>query len=412
MKVVFILIDAFRSDYLSKETTPYLYSIAKSGQYFKEVISSAGYCERTEIFTGMTPKESGFFTAIGYDPQNSPYRKNRALNFIGMIERLSMHLFNKFAPKITIYFRKLILRLFYKSLFANNYLKPYNIPFSWLKYFNLTEDSFDHHQNDKFNSESLFAHILKMDKTFYYDAFTSLRMMSNGNDANRFQMALKEISKNNPDFIPIYFSNSDVSGHKYGPESMQMKIQLTKIDKEIKEFISKALSINKQLTFVLLGDHGMSTVKKNIDIVQVLNKIIKTHKINVPNDFIYFLDSTLFRMWFFNKKTKELIISELNKEKWYSQDGILLDAEIANKYHLPINDRRYGDLIWWANEGVQIFPDFFHSEKPYKGMHGYQPLGKQTSGMCIIYSQSINQLEVPEINLNDIYSLLKDLLNE
>ena len=83
MKIVLFLLDAYKEEYISKSNTPFLYNLANEGKYIEKIIPSAGFCERTEIFFGLKPNESGFFTAIGFDPDNSPYKRSRMLTFIG-----------------------------------------------------------------------------------------------------------------------------------------------------------------------------------------------------------------------------------------------------------------------------------------------------------------------------------------
>ena len=74
-KVVYLLLDAFRCDYIDEKSTPFLYNCSQKGIFYKQVIPSLSFCERTEIFTGKKPNESGFFTAIGYEPASSQYKK-------------------------------------------------------------------------------------------------------------------------------------------------------------------------------------------------------------------------------------------------------------------------------------------------------------------------------------------------
>ena len=51
-KTLLVLIDAFRHDYLSKEHTPFLWSLLEAGHYVERLEPSFGVCERTEILVG------------------------------------------------------------------------------------------------------------------------------------------------------------------------------------------------------------------------------------------------------------------------------------------------------------------------------------------------------------------------
>ena len=92
MATILLLLDAFRSDYISKNNTPFLYKISKEGFFCPSVEQSYGFCERTEILTGLRANESGFFTAVGYDPINSPYKNIKWLNFLEFFENSMSYL--------------------------------------------------------------------------------------------------------------------------------------------------------------------------------------------------------------------------------------------------------------------------------------------------------------------------------
>ena len=59
-KFIFILLDAFRSDYINSNNTPFLNSLKEKSIYYKQVNPSIGFCERSEIFTGKKSLELGF----------------------------------------------------------------------------------------------------------------------------------------------------------------------------------------------------------------------------------------------------------------------------------------------------------------------------------------------------------------
>ena len=56
---VIVILDAFRWDYISKNQTPFLYNFKEQNLYIQNLVPSPGFCERSEIFTGLNPKKSG-----------------------------------------------------------------------------------------------------------------------------------------------------------------------------------------------------------------------------------------------------------------------------------------------------------------------------------------------------------------
>ncbi len=408
MKVVLFLFDAFRHDYISKETTPFLWKCSQEGKHIEHIIPSAGFCERTEIFTGLKPNESGFFTAIGFDPENSQYKNNFVLSILGKVENLIKGIDYR-KTIISLIFRKIILKVLRKKLLEVR-LKPYNIPFSFLKYFDLTEDQIDFKTRVYPNNVSLLEKVELLNGTTFFDAFTSLGMPSNGSDIDRINIAISAAKDIDYLFTPIYIGVIDAEGHRLGPESDELKIQLNRLDTVLKESVEQFREIDKTTQFVFLGDHGMTEIKLNLDVELILLREAKLLKLKMGEDYIYFLDSTLLRVWFLTEKAKIKLEPVIRNNEVLLLNGEVINDKISESYDIPIDDRRYGDIAWWANEGVLIFPDFFHSKNPYKGMHGYKPIYHSTHGTCIALGENIEKHKLESMNLNEIYKLISELI--
>lgn len=118
----------------------------------------------------------------------------------------------------------------------------------------------------------------------------------------------------------------DKLAHKYGTKSEEVKTCIKKIDNRL-----------KKMDFdLIMSDHGMVDIKETI---------------SVPFSEKCFIDSILARYW-----------------------GNIED--IKNK--LPLNkgkiikwNKKYGDLIFLANPGIIISPNYLQGKKVAKAMHGY-----------------------------------------
>ncbi|MFI1772640.1 alkaline phosphatase family protein [Thalassobellus citreus] len=415
MRVVFFLLDAFKEEYVSKEQTPFLYKKSKEGVYIKKLIPSAGFCERTEIFFGLKPNESGFFTAIGFDQENGAYNNRFFLSLLGWIEQklsLLVYVINKKNKNsFDSLLQKVLNKIYFKFIGSSEKLKPYKIPLSFLKYFNLTEDAIELHKQGVIKGkESLFKIVKDMGFDTFMEAFTSLGAVSTKNDFERIKIALEASKSKNNLFIPIYINTADSIGHSHGPSSKKIKGEIKELDNLIENSVGEFLKNDPETSFVFLGDHGMSEVKKSIDVKMHVLDISKKFNLKIGKDFIFFLDSTLMRMWFFTSNSREIFERELKTNDFFTQNGDVLDEKIASKYDIPINDIRYGDICWWVNEGVLIFPDFFHSDKPFKGMHGYKPNTQSTYGTCVLWSKESKKQKIDKLELSQIYLLLKKML--
>ncbi len=411
MKTVLILLDAFRHDYLSKDNTPFLYSLSKKSVYIKRIMPSYGFCERTEILTGLNSKQSGFFTAIGYDPDNSEYRNIKLLYLAGVFE--------KFLPRTYIYktnsLRSLYRRFVIKYLLRKENLKmrAYEIPFSLLKYFNLTEDLKDHREVGAFTSESIFDILNHKNKECYYESFTALGLADNGDDNNRLELALNNATNTNCELYLVYNSVPDSLGHKFGVNSIQLTKGLNMLDNTISKFTNSFIKLCPNTKFIFLGDHGMTNVISKINAEKEIFKIAKAHNLKLNKDYIYFLDSTIVRLWFISLKSAEVLKGGMVKSSLFLNNGSFVDKPYADRNNIPFGDNRYGDLIWLANEGILISPDFFHSNiNPLpKGMHGYNPGLESSQGFSITYNsiQENNKTNIFEKKeLTYIYDILKE----
>jgi len=412
MSTVLFLMDAMRSDYIDSKITPFLWQCSRDGEYYKRVIPNFGFCERTEIFTGQTPAESGFFTAIGRDEENSPFKD---LPELPLLEFFDNSIPKNFTIPLILkkgelyqFFRKIINRWIIKRTKG---ISPQNIPVGLLPYWALTEDLVDHREENAFKVNSIFSLLKKSGKKLYYDSFTALNIPFNGSDKNRIEMMLKNYKKNNTDLSLVYISTPDQYGHEYGPGSTELNNALSKMDSQLEYYTHEVLKIDEKAKFIFLGDHGMSEVNKYFDAEKQILKIAKLNKLKLKKDFIYFLDSTVVRLWLNSKKAKMAFEEELLCSDLFIKNGTFIDEKIALNEKIPWKDSRYGDIIWWANNGTLVFPDFFHRIKKYKGMHGYNPQKIENQGTCIVFGEKINKNEVVSIYLTDVFDILKNTLS-
>lgn len=401
-KIVYILLDAFRADYIDEYNTPFLYKCSQNGTYYKEVLPNLSYCERTEIFTGLKPSESGMFTAIGFNPEQSPYKNYKYIFLVlDFFEKL---IFSK-NRKLNRIFRFILSKTLSRLNFQ---LSCYNIPLSILNYFSLTEDKYSFFSDKSFNgNESIFTISKKKGINIFYDSFTALNFKSNGTDADRLRLAV-ENSTDNFGLYFIYIAAPDFFGHKLGPNSYKLSNELKQLDQQLEVFKTDFLIKWPNSSFIFHGDHGMREVDSHFNIIESINQIAQKYNLRFNKDFIYFVDSTMFRIWFLNDSCLKVLSDDLVNSDLLNCYGQFVTKEFANKFNIPFGDRKYGDLLWVANKGVLLFPDFFHNDSPKKGMHGYTPGDKSEHGMCIEVGNAVPKKNIKKIELNKIFQILKN----
>lgn len=162
----------------------------------------------------------------------------------------------------------------------------------------------------------------------------------------------------------VYFGELDRIGHKYGTKSREIKIAIKKIEQKISK-------IDWDLIF---SDHGMADVKKII---------------SVPITNECFIDSDMARYWDSEENLKRI------REKLPLEYGKIINW-----------NKKYGELIFLANTGVLIYPNFWN-DKPIKAMHGYDGKDKDMKAFYIIKKAGGEK----DIKAMELHEELKEYIN-
>ncbi len=397
-KTVFILVDAFRHDYLDRGLTPFLDKEKTNGEYTKRIKPGHGFCERAEIFTGKKPSETGFFTAIDLKKDNNIYsRFSWLLHIIDYILKICS---SNFINKVT---RRVIWELVSRTKYP---MHPYRIPLNMLKNFSLTEDYVDMRNTNALGFESIFDYLNKNNLKYFYDSFTALNLVQNGNDQDRLNLVLDN-AKDDSSLYFIYLGAADAVGHKYGTQSVEINTTIQEIDKKLEIFVNKFNKINPETKYIFLGDHGMIDIEVVVNTQEIINQIMSKNKYKSGVDFEFFLDSTLMRIWIKDSNRKEKIIESFLNVELLNVNGTFLSYETAKNFDIPF-DETSADIMWWANPGVLISPDFFHTKKEIKkGMHGYLNTHGDSHGFCITSGVNIKPSRIESEDLISVFSKLK-----
>ena len=210
MKTVFVLMDAFRHDYISESETPFLKKMTQSGTYIERLRPGIGFCERSEIFTGVSSEESGFITAIGYSKSKSFYKLvGPILKCLSVVKRGT-------------FISKVLRRLIWEFVKRRNGMHPYNIPFDFLPYFSLTEDQYDMFDTNLFPLRSIFNEIEENNLTVNSRCFTSLKGDISLSDEEKLLYIQNNISSKSDLFL-LYLDTPDKFGHKFAHHQCHSK---------------------------------------------------------------------------------------------------------------------------------------------------------------------------------------------
>ena len=393
---VIVILDAFRWDYISKDQTPFLYNFKEQNLYVKKLIPSPGFCERSEIFTGLTPNQSGNFLAYGLKKDISLKNNHRLFKILFMIERLAKRLgyFELNYKRKKINSHKMI-RFLFKKLFKKSLKGSQLIPYDFLPFFELTEDKYSMTNILEYPFETFFDTLNRKKIKFSTKAFTNLNSSSDLNDLDRIKLLEKIVADKSIIYAFLYIGETDFLGHKLGPKELINSGNLLLIDKKVKSLYKKIKVLDNDLKFIFIGDHGMLEIKKDFEIESKILLYIKKYKLKRGVDVIWFIDSNYFRIWFF--KEKKFHVNCFKNEVSYKEFGSYLSLKKLEK--LNLDSTKYGDLLWYAHKEVLIYPNFFNSIK-LKGMHGYYLASEESNGMAIIETNKKDSKH--RLSLNEI----------
>tara|TARA_Y100000768_G_C23946773_1_gene668012 strand:+ start:22 stop:1266 length:1245 start_codon:yes stop_codon:yes gene_type:complete len=406
-KNIVVLADALRHDYINEFDTPFLNDLKGDSFYIEKIIPSLGFCERAEILTGKKGNKTGLFTAIEFNKRKSDYKNTTPLFFLNILYKL----FDLFLKINRSYFlfrvKKKVIRTGLSLFYPNAKMSSYNIPPAMLHSLSLTEDYKDHSLPNAFLEESLVDICIERNISLNFDAFTALGKKTKLiNDDMRIKYVIDHVQKeNNDDLYFLYIGVLDEKGHYFGPDSIDFKDALKNFDNDIKSLFS-TLKDKLDCNILIVGDHGMSNVINTIDFQSIINGILKKN-IFQKEDIQIFCDSTIGRLKIKNKDVCNKLKDELNNNQTLSENGHLLSKEDLENLNVPNKPDSYGDIIWIANNGVMINPDYFHGFFPPKGMHGYIPNQDNTYGTLILCGPEIRKNKSEFAELTEVNNIIK-----
>lgn len=157
-------------------------------------------------------------------------------------------------------------------------------------------------------------------------------------------------TKENFDFVTLYYSEPDNVGHRVGPETEERKKMVQQIDHLIgylRESIQKN-NLSDNLNVIITSDHGMTTIKKNPEV-----KEIKL------SDYINFLKLTHFDILDYggfgmirprNGKVQEVYDQLKNA---HPNLTVYKKEEIPENFHIAKNSR-IQDLVLVGDLGFNL----------------------------------------------------------
>lgn len=342
-----VFLDAFSHAYLSKEFTPYLWSLAENGVSTTVDTVFAFRGIETTVFTGVWPSVHNSWTEFKLAGNTTRTSKIRLLQSI--VKALDIMPWDALRAKSRFFVERYLFKRIYKT--------PNVMPSDAIPYFESTQPSETFEEGSLGEITTIFDVFRK--KGIPY---VCIEPWIRG-DKEVVSKAIKMIKHREANgFWYIKFSHLDHLGHRFGPEPLMFKNQLAEIDNYVGEIVTGLNTKSNTISVLVIADHGMSRVNGTVNILDDMRQL----KARMYKDFVVFVDSTLIRFWFFNKKASVEISDMLSQVKC----GHILSEEEKKSLDIPLSPE-FGELIFVFDEGYIAHPSFFSRRSEVKGMHGY-----------------------------------------
>jgi len=167
----------------------------------------------------------------------------------------------------------------------------------------------------------------------------------------------------------------------------------------------------KNVTLLILSDHGQERVKDSIDIKARLKPLEVSE-----DEYQYYIEAPMARFWFHTDRARAKVVGLLSS----IPNGTVISYKDLHQYNVRFDHDRYGEIYFIADPGFIIFPNDFYQpmanlflgltdrqQRPriwnpkLRGSHGYFPHHESEKGFMIVLANryKTNQEEIDIIDV-------------
>lgn len=366
MKTIVIELHGFRKDYIREDTTPFLFSLTEKWSLVPSK-STLGPHVYPSTMTGVYPNKHQHLFKFSLRNKKNNFREIIPLNLYNIL--------------INIY-RLMRGYTFLTTLPHDKRVGKFTI-----------DKRYNNFHKNAFRIISLFDILRKEKKSFFpcstfslYSLYYILCLFLNEsalkNDEIATNIFINRLNRNKDDFLFHLLLSADIYGHKYGPNSREIRIAVKNVDNCIKKILNRC--DEKNYNIIIFANYGMLSVKQTINLEEKLPEWGK--------GYLYFLDSNYARFWFFDKRIKPKVITILNS----IPNGHIITEEEKKEYHIDFDHYKFGEIIFMVDPYYAIYPNFFNKTIP-KGLHSYNLENKDEYGFIMSNRPIKNNAEVVDI---------------
>ncbi|MES3038911.1 MAG: ectonucleotide pyrophosphatase/phosphodiesterase [Bdellovibrionota bacterium] len=203
-----------------------------------------------------------------------------------------------------------------------------------------------------------------------------------------------------PGLVTLYFSTVDSAGHKFGPDSEEVRAAVLEVDANIGLIADDAEKNGIPVQFVIVSDHGMLAVKDMINLTAIADL----------SKFDGFERGALTTL---HAKTPDAIPEAYAKLKAAERNyKVYRPQDLPPRWKFT-DTARSGDLIVVADPGYYLYQQGFTTEVPKvsKATHGWDPSTPEMQGLFIVQGSKFKSgLVIPAFDNVNVYPLVLEVL--
>jgi hypothetical protein len=364
--VLFLLLDAFRYDYLDR--CPFLRSLAARGLTGR-LQEPFGFLPNPALFGGLTVGEFGYSHICHFNPAGSPFRWTRHVAGDPALERvLEQELRHRLDTRT----------LEHLPPFTRAYASALQIPARFLSLFDFTERDAPWGKDPGYRS--VFHILEEHGLRAFVCGWPESHLIRPSDDGALVQRTLAGFDASHRLGF-LHLCALDGLGHAYGPGSTQVDAALLETDRLVQRLVEHLDATFDEYALVTIADHGMVRVLDRVDPMSILEGADL-----VPGrDAAWFVDSTTVRAWVMDERKRTRLVRALES----IPGARLLDAQDWERFELIGTHHANAEFIVLADSGVVFSPNFFQGGGRIPlGMHGYAPELPDNQGLFFIYDSA------------------------
>ncbi len=182
-------------------------------------------------------------------------------------------------------------------------------------------------------------------------------------------------AEHRPHFLTLYFSSIDSAGHRFGPESEEVRHRVAEINRDLGILVELLSQIQLPINLIVVSDHGMVGVDPH--------KVIALNQLVDDSQMISVGSGAVVHLFLKGEKggaTLDQTYRRLRKIEKRHHFQTYVRSKIPDRFHLK-KAKRVGDLVLIADP-FYYFVDHLGAQLP-KASHGWDPERPEMQGIFL-----------------------------